>query len=109
MTTTAIAMRKIMTADQVVRGLAIAAVAAASLLSGAASAQPVSYRDSFRIGSGSGLLCTAQVMVTDRALADMFDRGYAIICRDAAVPVGQVYALRSRGGDPVARLSALRA
>ena len=48
-------------------------------------------------------------MVTDRALADMFDRGYAIICRDAAVPVGQVYALRTRGGDPVARLAALRA
>jgi CHAT domain-containing protein len=39
----------------------------------------------------------------------MFDRGYTIVCRDAATSVGQVYALRVRGGDPVARLAALRA
>ena len=32
---------------------------------------------------------------TDRAFADMFDRAYAIVCRDAAVPVGQLYVLRA--------------
>ena len=36
----------------------------------------------------------------------MFDRGYQIVCRDAAVPVGQLYVLRARGGDPAARLAA---
>lgn len=90
--------------------LVLAALAAAGLLwPAAAPSQPVSYRDSFRVGSGTGLLCSAQAMVADRALSDMFDRGYSVICRDAAVPVGQVYALRTRGGDPVARLAALRA
>ena len=93
------------------RGLIAVVLGMAGLLwSAAAPAQPVSYRDSFRIGSGSGLLCTAQTLVADPALADMFDRGYAIVCRDAAVPVGHVYALRARGGgDPAARLAALRA
>nr|MDQ4088001.1 tetratricopeptide repeat protein [Pseudomonadota bacterium] len=75
----------------------------------AAEAQPVSARDSFRVGSGGGVLCTAQSMISDRALTDMFDRGYSIVCRDAAMAVGQVYALRTRGGDPVARLAAIRA
>ncbi|WP_114952837.1 CHAT domain-containing tetratricopeptide repeat protein [Sphingosinicella terrae] len=74
-----------------------------------AHAQPVSYRDSFRIGSGSGVLCTAQAMVTDVSLVDMFDRGYALVCRDAALPVGQIYALRDRSGDPAERLASLRA
>ena len=97
--------------DKVLLRLGAAAAAAVSLLLQAApaEAQPITYRDSFRIGSGSGVLCTAQTMVSDRALTDMFDRGYAIICRDAAVPVGQVYALRDRGGDPAQRLAALRA
>src|SRR5687768_8275099 len=108
---TAIATRKIMMGSTVPRSLLIAAIATGALLlqTAPAAAQPVSYRDSFRIGSGSGVLCTAQSMVTGPALADMFDRGYAIICRDASVPVGQVYALRNRGGDPLQRLAALRA
>ena len=82
-------------------------LAAAALLAAAAAAEPIAERDSFRVGS-SGALCTAQSVLTDRALVDMFDRGYAIVCRDAALPVGHVYALRSRGGDPMARLAALR-
>src|SRR5688500_4334548 len=73
-----------------------------------ASAEPVSLQESFQIGTGASLLCTAQSLVVDPALEDMFDRGYAIICRDAAVPVGNVYALRLRGGDPAARLAAIR-
>src|SRR5688572_29089125 len=108
---TAIATRTTSMGDKVLLRLGAAAAAAVGLLLQAtpAAAQPIAYRDSFRIGSGSGVLCTAQTMVSDRALADMFDRGYAIICRDAAVPVGQVYALRDRGGDPAQRLAALRA
>ena len=88
-----------------------AAGAAAVLLAmaTAAPAEPIGARDSFRIGSGGGTLCTAQAELTDRALTDMFDRGYAIVCRDAALPVGRIYALRTRGGDPSPRLATLRA
>ena len=52
--------------------------------------------DSFRIGSG-GVLCTAQNRVAEPALASMFDRGYRITCRDAAAPVGKLFALRLGG------------
>ncbi|HEX8654766.1 MAG TPA: CHAT domain-containing protein [Allosphingosinicella sp.] len=75
---------------------------------GGASAQPISLRDSFPIGSGPGIVCTAQVAPADRALADMFDRGYAIVCRDAATAVGRFYALRARRGDPAPRLASIR-
>ncbi|MEA3029369.1 MAG: hypothetical protein QOG13_694 [Sphingomonadales bacterium] len=73
-----------------------------------AAAQPVGTRDSFRIGAGGSLLCTAQSLTTDRAFVDMFDRGYSVVCRDAAAPVGQLYVLRDRGADSAARLAALR-
>jgi CHAT domain-containing protein len=87
----------------------------AVLLAGAWSATPalgqsLSVQESFRIGSATSGLCSAQTVITDRGLADMFDRGYTLVCRDAAVPVGKVYALRERSGeDPVGRLAALRA
>jgi CHAT domain-containing protein len=88
-------------------GLALAA-AAVSGLPAAAGAVPISARDSFRIGSGGSVLCTAESVGADRALSGMFDRGYAIVCRDAAVPVGRIYALRASGPDPVRRLAAVR-
>jgi len=81
----------------------------AALWAQTAGAQPVSLQESFRIGTGASLLCTAQSRVVDAALEDMFDRSYSIICRDAAVPIGQAYALRTRNGDPAARLGSLRA
>jgi CHAT domain-containing protein len=82
--------------------------AAVPALPGTAAAAPLSARDSFRIGSGGSVLCTGESLGADRALSGMFDRGYAIVCRDAAVPVGRIYALRASGPDPVRRLSALR-
>jgi tetratricopeptide (TPR) repeat protein len=88
-------------------GVPLAALAAfAALAATPATAQPL--QDSFPIGSGAGLLCSAQGSGRDAALVDMFDRAYSIVCRDAAVPVGHLYALRLRGGDPAARLAALR-
>jgi CHAT domain-containing protein len=87
----------------------LAVTAAASLFAAsAATAQQISLQDSFRLGSGAGVLCSAQTRSADAALKDMFDRAYAIVCRDAAVAVGQIYALRERGEDPAARLAALR-
>ena len=86
-----------------------AGVAALALTPAAAAAQaPISLQDSFRIGSGAGVLCSAQVAGSDKAIGDMFDRAYAVTCRDASVPVGRLYALKLRGDDPAARLTALR-
>lgn len=91
--------------------LTLAAIlgAAATLLAAPVAAQPISLQDSFQIGSGSSLLCSAQTTIADRVFDDMFDRGYSITCRDAAVPVGSIYALRMRSGDPAQRLAAARA
>ena len=87
-----------------------AALGMSALLSAApVAAQPISLQDSFRIGSDGSLLCSAQTTIADRVFEDMFDRGYSITCRDAAVPVGAIYALRDRGTDPAARLAAARA
>ena len=76
----------------------------ASALPMAASAQTegaIALRDSFRVGS-AGVLCTAQYRPTDAALTSMFDRGYRVVCRDAASPVGSLYALRGGEGDRLA-------
>ena len=88
----------------------LAGIGAGALLLGAgAGAQGLSVQQSFRIGSGTGALCTAESQIRSPAFGTMFDRSYQIICRDAAVPVGQLYVLRTRGGpDPAPRLAQLR-
>src|SRR3546814_5103040 len=71
---------------------------AALTLSVAAHAQATGnrplLRDSFRIGSEGGALCQAQSATGDPAARTMFDRAWTLVCRDAARPVGQIYALR---------------
>ncbi len=76
--------------------------------SSAAYAQgtPVALRDSFPIGSGDGTLCQVQ----DRSLENktkqsIFDRSWAVVCRDSARPVGRVYAFRSPENDVFARIA----
>lgn len=59
-------------------------------------------RDSFPIGSSDGALCRVQSELLDPAMTGMFDRAWAIICRDAAQPVGRIFALR--GQDALARV-----
>jgi hypothetical protein len=69
----------------------LAAGLAGTLLLGAgATAQGLSVQQSFRIGSGTGTLCTAEGQIQSPVYGTMFDRGYQIVCRDAAVPVGQL-------------------
>lgn len=91
------------------RSISLALVlAAAQMLPAPAGAASLKLVDSFRIGSG-GVLCTAQSRVADPALQGMFDRGYRIVCRDAAAPVGKLFALRAgNGSDPAGRLSSAR-
>jgi CHAT domain-containing protein len=79
-----------------------------AIVATAGAAEPISQRNSFRIGGGDSVLCLAQTMASDSALVDMFDRGYTLVCRDAAVPIGLIHVLRMRGGDPDARLVRLR-
>ena len=86
-----------------------AVIAATATASASMGAEPISVRESFRIGNAGAVLCSAQGLNSEAALTGMFDRGYSVVCRDAAVPVGEVYALRSRNGEPAARLAALRA
>jgi CHAT domain-containing protein len=90
---------------------AIAITAAITAFAGAASsfaATPLSVRDSWRIGSSGTSFCSAQSLTSDKALTGMFDAGYAITCRDAALPVGKLYKLKDSGGA-AARIAADRA
>jgi CHAT domain-containing protein len=90
---------------------AFALIASIALSPGNALAQqrPPSLQDSFRLGSGSGVLCQVQSQGRDAAISGMFDRAWVIVCRDAARPVGKLYALRTDTGDAAARLAAARA
>jgi CHAT domain-containing protein len=74
-----------------------------------AAAQGVrpSLQDSFRLGNAAGALCQMQSQTNDPAARGMFDRAWSIVCRDAASPIGQVYALRD-GDDALARLTSSR-
>src|SRR6478672_6149374 len=89
---------------------AIAIIAAIAGISAAASTwagTPLSVRDSWRIGSSGTSFCSAQSLTVDKALTDMFDAGYSITCRDAALAVGKLYKLRDSGGA-AARIAADR-
>src|SRR6476661_5443355 len=88
--------------------LTLAAAACCIAVTASAPAAPLSVRDSFRIGSGGTSFCSAQSVAADKALTDMFDAGYSITCRDAALPVGKMYKLRDQAGG-AARLAAARA
>ncbi|KHS48479.1 CHAT domain-containing protein [Novosphingobium subterraneum] len=75
---------------------------AATPLQAAEGQQPLSIRNSFRVGS-SGVTCTAQNAPLDKRLGGIFDRGYRVSCRDAAGAVGSLIAVRrdiSMGNEP---------
>src|SRR6476660_2846300 len=89
----------------------IAIATALSALLGTASIQaatPLSVRDSWRIGTSGTSFCSAQSLTVDGALTGMFDGGYSITCRDAALPVGKLYKLR-QAPDAMQRIAADRA
>jgi len=96
------------------RKIAIAIAAIAGLAGAGASswgATPLSVRDSWRIGSSGTSFCSAQSLTNDPALTRMFDAGYSITCRDAALPIGKLYKLQSTSdaADRVANERATRA
>src|SRR6185503_18995624 len=90
---------------------AVAIIAAVVGVSGAVASwagTPLSVRDSWRIGNSGTSFCSAQSMTVDKALTGMFDAGYSITCRDAALPVGKLYKIKG-SGNAEARLAADRA
>jgi CHAT domain-containing protein len=87
-------------------GIALAALVSSMAFSPTGSAAPLSVRDSFRIGNSGSSYCSGQPVANDPALGGMFDASYSVTCRDAALPVGKLYDLRSN--DASARLAAAR-
>ncbi len=79
---------------------------------GASVAQQARVRpsmvDSFRLGTGGDTLCQAQRSAADQAAAGLFDRAYNLVCRDAAAPVGRLYALRDDGDRAASRIATTR-
>lgn len=63
--------------------------------------------NAFRIGS-AGVSCSAQLRPLGADASGLFDRAYAIVCRDAAAQVGAMLALRDPGGARLAGLMARR-
>jgi CHAT domain-containing protein len=91
------------------RAAFLAAPLLAMLVTGGVAAAPRSLKQaqSFRVGD-AGVLCTAQSLGVDPLLTSMFDRGYALVCRDAATQVGALWALRSAAGAAAPAVLAAR-
>lgn len=89
--------------------LAIAATLAALVGDSSSNAStPLSIRDSWRIGTSGTSFCSAQSLTVDKALGGMFDAGYSITCRDAALAVGKLYKVKDKK-DAAARIASDRA
>jgi CHAT domain-containing protein len=74
-----------------------------------AQGTPVALRDSFPIGSSDGILCQVQDRsIENKAKDNMFDRSWAVVCRDSARPVGFVYSSRSPQQDLLDRITPYR-
>nr|WP_162806549.1 CHAT domain-containing protein [Sphingosinicella terrae] len=63
--------------------------------------RPVSLDDSFQVGANA--LCSAQLLQARRG-DGMFDRTYALVCRDATAPVGELFVLRGDSEAALARI-----
>ncbi|WP_128893065.1 CHAT domain-containing protein [Erythrobacter sp. HKB08] len=64
--------------------------------------QDVLVRDSFPIGDTNGVLCQVQDRSVDNpSKQTMFDRRWAVVCRDSNRPVAEVFAYRTPVSDPV--------
>ena len=91
---------------RLIQSIAIVGTFFVSLTPVAVPAASPSLEDSFRLGTGGGVLCRAQTRSSDAAISSYFDRAWSIVCRDAAKPIGMIRALR--GSDVELRLATLR-
>jgi CHAT domain-containing protein/tetratricopeptide (TPR) repeat protein len=88
--------------NRVIAMISTASMALLAASSPATASESVAALDSFRVGD-KGVLCTAQSRSADPRFATMFDRAYDIVCRDAAAPVGRIFALKSGKSNAKAR------
>ena len=74
-----------------------------------AQGTPITLRDSFPIGNSDGVLCQVQDRsLENKAKRSMFDRSWAVVCRDSARPVGYVYSARDTTESLLDRVSSVR-
>jgi CHAT domain-containing protein len=85
-----------------------AAISSIAVATPAGSVPTLSVRDSFRIGTSGTIYCSAQSVSVDPVLTGMFDAGYSLTCKDAALPIGKLYKLRT-SADAATRLASARA
>lgn len=62
--------------------------------------------NSFRLGDDG--ICQVQSLTTDPAFTGIFDRAWSIVCRDAARPIGKLYALRGNPAETMSRMAGMR-
>ena len=82
-----------------------------AVLASGASAQErdVMLRDSFPIGDPAGILCQVQDRSSsDETRQNAYDRGWAVVCRDSALPVAHVRAFRQFTGSQAERVAPFR-
>ena len=74
-----------------------------------AQGRPPLLRDSFSIGTGDGVLCQVQDRSADNSVRQSsFDRAWAVVCRDSALPVANIWAFKNFVGDAPATVAPLR-
>jgi CHAT domain-containing protein len=80
--------------------------AAVSAVPLSAQTERPSIANSFRLGDDG--ICQVQSLTRDAAFSGIFDRSWSIVCRDAARPIGKLYALRGNPAETMARMAGLR-
>lgn len=97
-----------------ISALALTSAIVGTLVSAPVHAQqrPILLRESFPIGDGGGILCQVQDRsIENPAKQSIFDRSWAIVCRDSPRAVANIYAFRTAGGaegDKASRVAPFR-
>ena len=79
------------------------------LASAGAQSGAVLTRDSFPIGDGNGILCQVQDRsVENPAKQSIFDRRWAVVCRDNPQPIAEVFAFREFNASADSAIQSLR-
>ena len=84
-------------------------MSAMCLTSASAQTRSVLTRDSFPIGDADGILCQVQDRSTSNpAKKSIFDRRWAVVCRDNPQPIAEVFAFQSLDDSARASLRDMR-
>ena len=95
--------------NSIFASLAVSSAILALSAPAAAQQRTVLQSDSFPIGDPGGVLCQVQDRsVSNPARQGMFDRRWAVVCRDSAQPVATIYAFHDLDSDAETLISPLR-